>query len=149
MTKKRAPHYRTKTPAEGTATVLFSALRALAITLVSACLLLFACAAVLLSLTDPVYAVDYASWVCLGLSSFAGGVAAFFCMREDARTVALLSGGMFICVLLILAFATDGINSPLFMFLGYAVSLALHYLGACAAIKMFGKKKRKNRAYQL
>ena len=128
-------------------TFLICAVRALAVTLVCSCILVLLSSAVVCSLSDPVSATDIAAWIALGVASLIGGAAAYFCSRGDFERTALISGGMFVCVLLILSFVTCSVSSPLWMTLGYAISIGLHLLGARIARRLFGAKKRKRRVY--
>ena len=123
------------------------AVRTLAVTLVASCALVLASGGIVCSLSDPISAVDIAAWISLGVASFIGGVAAFFFNREDSERTALLSGIMFICVLVILAFICDCVRSPFWMLLGYAASVLLCLIGARTARRLFGSRRRGRRSF--
>ncbi|MBQ2863509.1 MAG: hypothetical protein IJE84_04965 [Clostridia bacterium] len=125
----------------------FCAVRTLAVTLIASCVLVLASGGIVCSLSDPISAVDIAAWISLGIASFIGGAAAFFSNREDAQRTALLSGVMFICVLVTLSFICDCVRSPFWMLVGYAASVLLCLLGSHAARRIFGSRRRGRRRY--
>ena len=122
--------------------LFMSAVRALGITLVISCVLVLISSGIVCALPDPVSATDVAAWISLGVASFIGGVVAFLCNRSEPERTALISGGMLVCVLLLLAFVADSVSSPLWMLIGYAVVVLLHVIGARASVRVLGTKKR-------
>jgi len=145
MTKHKAAQ-RQYSHADTSATPLFSAsVKCFALTLCISALLLLLFAYIAYSFDDPASAVDGASYICLGLSSFAGGICAAVMSRENSGAVSLISGGMFVFTLLIFALAFDSINSPVLMLLGYAASVALTFLGALVTRKLCGDRKKRHR----
>lgn len=119
----------------------------LGVTLAASCILILISSAIVCSQKDPVSAVDIAAWISLGLASLIGGIAARFICSEDPQTTALLSGCLFVLVLLVLALISDGISSLLWMAVGYAASVFLHLVGASIAVRMLSPKKRKRKNY--
>ena len=126
--------------------VISQAAKALCVTVIAASLLVVGTAAVISSFSDPVLYIDAAAWAALAIASFAGGGASFAVSRADYGRISLISGGMFVLLLLILSLVTGSAGSPLFMAAGYGVSVLLHCAGAAAANKLFGGR-RKRRAY--
>ena len=119
----------------------------LGVTLAASCILILISSAIVCSQKDPVSAVDIAAWISLGLASLIGGVAARFICSEDPHRTALVSGCMFVLVLLLLALISDGISSLLWMAVGYAVSVFLHILGARLAVRICSPRKKKRKNY--
>ena len=144
--KGRAEQYRDSESAVMPS--LVAALKSTAFTICAAAVLLVLAAALAASFEDPASVTDILSYVTLTLSSVLGGVIAYFCGGGRERSVSLMSGGMFVLLLCVLAIAFDGINSPFYMLIGYAVSVGLHFLGAwlCSAM-LRGKKKRRRPSY--
>ena len=146
MTKHKAAQ-RQYSHSDTSAAPLFSvSVKCFALTLCISALLRLTFAYIAYSFDDPASAVDGAAYICLGLSSFAGGICAAVISRENSGTVSLISGGMFVCTLLIFALAFDSIGSPLLMLLGYAVSVALTFFGAFLTRRLYGTRKKKRRS---
>ena len=128
-------------------TLLFSALRTLAVTLTAASLLTVCAASLLCRMPDPVLGVSAAAYVCLSVSCIVGGWAAWLFDREHAELTAAASGGMLALVLFAVSAATGGIRHPVYTVLGYAAAVLVHFLIAKAAKKLLGTKRRKRRSY--
>lgn len=140
---KRTGHH----PQSRELAMMKSACSVLAVTLVASCILVLVSSAVVCSQRDPVSAVDIAAWISLGIASLIGGVAARFVCSEDAERTALVSGCLFVLVLLVLALISDGISSILWMAIGYGLSVFLHLIGAKLAGCIFSTRKRKRKNY--
>ena len=136
-------HYRETDT--GSSRMLVCAIKSLCTTMIASCLLIFLVASVACSMDDPVGVVDACAWICLGVASLIGGIAAALICKENSTAAAMVSGGMFVLLLLTFAFAFDSINSPLYMMVGYAISLLLHYLGARIAQGIGNGRRRGGR----
>ncbi len=145
MTKtKTARRHQKKAEGEGVS-LFFSSLKSYALTLCSSSLLLLLFSYIAYKTRDPAAFVDMAAYLCLGLSSLLGGVLSAAGARDDALLASLCSGGMYVMTLLLMALATDNINSPLYMLLGYAASVLLFVIGAFIFTKLTQRRRGRRR----
>ena len=147
MKQKKHRANRSHTPEPASRTLLFSALRTLAVTLITTVLLAVGAAALLCTMSDPVLGVRAAAYACLALSSAIGGITARLTAPEHAEATAALAGGMLAMLLLVFSVSTGGMTRPLFTLLGYAAVVAVHTLTAAAVRRLFGARRRKHRHY--
>ena len=145
MTRQKSMQRRVSDNGESGATFIL-ALKCYAFTLCISALLLLSFTLVAYGFEDPGSLVDSSAYICLGLSSFFGGVLCTAQTREERGRICAISGGMFVATLVILALAFDNVNSPVGMIVGYAASYALYILGAELAWKAVFSKKRKRRS---
>ncbi len=145
MTKTKTAHRHTKKAESEATSLFFVSAKSYAITLCVTALLLLVFSYIAYKSSDPASFVDTASYFCLAISSLAGGVVSAAGARERAVSVAACSGGMYVLTLLLMALATDNINSPLYMLLGYAASVLLFVVGAMLWCKLTGGRHRRRR----
>ncbi len=145
MTKtKPTRRHKSKTDSDG-ASLLFVSAKAYAITLGVSALLLLLFSYIAYMCSDPAAAVDISAYLCLALSSVFGGIIAAVYSQGKETLSAVCSGGMYVITLLLMALATDSINSPLYMMLGYGISVLLFVLGAYAYKKLTTRRRRRRR----
>ncbi len=145
MTKTKTARTRHRRKESEAASLFSVSAKSYAVSLCISALLLLAFSYIAYMTADPAAFVDGAAYICLALSSLAGGIVSAVTGKENASAVAAASGGMYVLTLLIFALATDNINSPLYMLLGYGASVALFVLGALLWRRLAATKRRRRR----
>ena len=143
MTAQKNVRARYKKEEASMFSVLMASVRVLCVSVIMLSLLMLLLAAVLIRLGDPVAYIDAAAWGCLLLCCIVGGYVSRIISQNDYVRVSLLSGVMLVLLLFILSLATGGITSILYTAVGYLLAVLLHFVGALAAEKLLGSRRRR------